>query len=166
MAGAMTATSGTGDPIGQGMKDKLFLHHVAEEGYAEIQLGLLAVRKSSDEGVKRFAQKMITDHAMLNDSMRPLADSMGVKQPTHMGKKAQAEYDKLTALTGDDFDKEYLAYMVKDHHMDLREFEDEDETAVDSTLKSTVDKGLQTVQKHTRIVDQLAQSKGLPVPGR
>ena len=42
-----------------------------------------------------------------------------------MSKDDQASYDKLSKLSGDDFDKEYLTLMVKDHHQDMKEFREE-----------------------------------------
>jgi putative membrane protein len=161
MAGAMAGTAGTNDPEGQGMRDKLFIHKAAEGGMAEIQLSQLAVQKSSSDEVKQFAQKMVDDHTMLNDSMKPIADQMGVKPPTKLAKKDQAELDKLNGLSGDDFDKEYLAYMVKDHHSDVRDFKQEDAMAGNSDLKAAVDKGLPVIQQHTMMVDKLAKSKGV-----
>jgi len=166
MAGAMTGTTGSNDPSGQNMKDKKFVHKAAEGGMAEIQLSQLALQKAGSDDVKQFAQKMVDDHTMLNDSMKPIADQMGVKVPTKLAKKDQAEYDKLNGMSGDAFDKEYLAYMVKDHHKDLREFRQEDATAGDPALKTAVDKGTSVIQEHTQMVEQLAKSKGVTAGGQ
>jgi putative membrane protein len=166
MAGAMTGASGMNDPEGQTMKDKMFLHTAAEGGLAEVQLGQLAAQKGGSDEVKQFGQKMADEHTALNNDMKPIADTMGVRVPNKMNKKDQAEYDKLSALSGDDFDKEYLAYMVKDHHQDLREFRMEDSMVQDAALKTAVDKGLQVIRQHTMMVDKLAKSKGVATPQR
>jgi putative membrane protein len=159
MAGAMNGASGNNDPSGQAMRDKAFLKKASEGGFAEIQLGQLAAQKGGSDEVKQFGQKMVDDHMALNASMQPSADAMGVKAPTKLSKADQAEYDKLNGLSGADFDKEYLSYMVKDHHKDLRDFKDEDATVTDSGLKPAVDKGLQVIQDHTHMADQLYKSK-------
>ena len=65
---------------------------------------------------------MVDDHTKLNQEMAEVADSIGLKLPRKMDKDDQAEYDKLNSLSGEEFDKEYITYMVKDHHEDLREF--------------------------------------------
>jgi len=166
MAGAMTASPSTSESDMQSVKDKMFLRKAAEGGMAEVQLGQLAADKASSPDVKSFGQKMVTDHTALNNNMKPIADSMGVPLPKKLNKQDQAEYDKLSALTGDDFDKEYLSFMVKDHHMDLREFRQEDAAAQDPTLKVAVDNGLKVIREHTMMVDKLAKDKGLPVPQR
>lgn len=163
--GAMPGPSAGGDPTVQ-MKDKLFLRTAAEGGMAEVQMGQLAAQKGGSDEVKQFGQKMVDDHTMLNNAMKPIADSMGVRAPTKLNKKDQQEFDKLNGLSGDAFDKEYLTFMSKDHHNDLKEFKEEDMTAGDPSLKAAVDKGIQVIQQHTMMVDQLAKSKGAVVSGK
>ena len=164
MAGAMTAGSGANPD--QTVRDRMFLRKAAEGGMAEVQLGQLAAQKGSSDDVKAFGQKMVTDHTQLNNDIKPIADQMGVMLPKKLKKDDQAEYDKLSAMAGEDFDKEYLTFMVKDHHADLREFRQEDMAVQDPTLKAAVDKGLGVIREHTQMVDKLAKDKGIPVPQR
>lgn len=151
---------------GQMMKDKIFLRKAAEGGLAEVQLGQLASEKASAQDVKDFGAKMVKDHTELNDEMKPIADSMGVMLPKKLSPKDQAEYSKLSGLSGNDFDTEYLTYMVKDHHADLREFRMEAMNASDPALKAAVDKGAKVIREHTSMVDSLARSKGIALPSR
>ena len=166
MAGAMTAGSGSSATEDQAVRDKMFIRKAAEGGMAEVQLGQLAADKATSPEVKSFGQKMVTDHTTLNNDMKPIADSLGVMLPKKLKKEDQAEYDKLSALSGDDFDKEYLTFMVKDHHMDLREFRQESAVAQDPSLKAAVDKGFAVIREHTQMVDRMAREKGIRVPQR
>jgi putative membrane protein len=162
---APDSTSIPGDSA-QDMQDKAFLRKAAEGGMAEVQLGKLATEMASADDVKAFAQKMVDDHMQLNNTMAPIAQSRGVAPPKKMSKANQAESDKLSTLSGDAFDKEYIAYMVKEHHADLREFRIEATTTTDPELKAAVDKGAQVIHHHMVIVDKLAQDKGIATPGR
>jgi putative membrane protein len=146
------------------IKDKMFLRRAAESGMAEVQLGQLAAQQGASADVKTFGQKMVDDHSAYNKEMEPIADSMGVKLPTHLGKKDQAEYDKLKGLSGEDFDTEYLTAMVKAHHKDLRQFRLEAANAQDQTLKDAVVKGEKMIHQHMVMVDTLAKNKGIVVP--
>jgi putative membrane protein len=157
------AAAGSGN-TGQTMKDKMFLRKASEGGMAEVQLGQLAAEKADSADVKAFGQKMVTDHTALNNQMKPIAQSMGVMAPKRLSKEDQAEYDKLNSLSGKDFDMEYLAYMVKDHHKDLREFREESQNAADPALKDAVTKGEQVIHEHSMMVDKLAKEKGVPMP--
>jgi putative membrane protein len=150
--------------VGQVMQDKMFLRKATEGGIAEVKLGQLAAQKGSSEDVKAFGQKMVDDHTRLNNEMAQVADSMGVMLPKSMNKEDQAEYDKLNALSGNDFDMEYLSFMVKDHHKDLHEFRIEAASRADPTLRDEVVKASAVIHEHTVMVDKLARAKGIPVP--
>jgi putative membrane protein len=129
-----------------------------------VKLGQLAAQKGSSDDVKAFGQKMVDDHTKLNSEMAQVADSMGVMLPKSMNKEDQAEYDKLNALSGNDFDVEYLSFMVKDHHKDLHEFRIEAASHADPTLRDEVVKASAVIHEHTVMVDKLARAKGIPVP--
>ena len=111
--------------------DKMFVRKAAEGGLMEVQLGQLAAQKATNPDVKSFGQKMVDDHTALNNSMKPIADKMGVPVPSALNKKDQATYDMIAAKSGDDFDKAYIRDMVKDHHKDLHEFTAEEKKASD-----------------------------------
>src|SRR6202046_1051484 len=148
------------------MKDKIFLRKAAAGGLAEVQLGQLATQKAGAQDVKDFGQRMVADHTQLNNEMAPIADSMGVTLPKKLSKEDQAEYDKLNALSGNNFDMEYLSFMVKDHHKDLREFRQEAASTTDPTLQTAVANATKVIHEHTMMVDKLAREKGIPVPQR
>jgi putative membrane protein len=147
-------------------KDKTFVRKASEGGLAEVQFGQLAAQKAQNPDVKAFARKMVDDHSMLNDKMKPVAGQLGVTPASHLSKKDQAEYDKLNGLSGADFDKEYISDMVADHHKDLREFRQEAAVAADPQLKETVAGGAKVIAEHNRMADRLAQQIGVAVPGR
>ncbi|HZY73345.1 MAG TPA: DUF4142 domain-containing protein [Edaphobacter sp.] len=146
------------------MKDKMFLRQAAEGGIAEVQFGQLAAQKGGDE-VKTFGQKMVEDHGALNKEIEDVADSAGVMLPKRMNKESQAEYDKLNGLSGDAFDTEYLTLMVKAHHKDLRDFRMESASTKNQALREMVVKGQRVIYGHMVMVDKLARSKGVEVPG-
>ena len=150
--------------VGQIMQDKMFLRKAAEGGIAEVKLGQLAAQKGSSDEVKAFGQKMVDDHTKMNSEMAEVADSLGVMLPKSMNKEDQAEYDKLSALAGNDFDMEYLSFMVKDHHNDLHEFRMEAASRADPTLRDEVVKAEGVIHDHTVMVDKLARAKGIPIP--
>jgi len=150
--------------LGQVMQDKMFLRKAAESGIAEVKFGQLAAQKGSTDDVKAFGQKMVDDHTKMNLDIARVADSMGVILPKSMNKDDQAEYDKLNALSGNDFDMEYLSFMVKDHHKDLHEFRMEAASPTDPTLHDAVVKAQSVIHDNTVMVDKLARAKGVPVP--
>ncbi|WP_213803626.1 DUF4142 domain-containing protein [Granulicella sp. dw_53] len=163
---SMQDSTGAMGNTGQTMRDKMFLRKATEGDMAEIQLGKLASEKAESPEVKAFGQKMVTDHTALSEQMKPIALGMGVPPPKKLSKKDQAEFDKLSSLSGADFDNEYIAYMAKDHHKDLRDFRDEAQTAGDPVLKDAAAKGQKVIQEHTAMVDKLAKDKGIATVSR
>ncbi len=150
--------------VGQIMQDKMFLRQAAEGGIAEVKFGQLAVQKGSTDGVRSFGQKMVDDHTKMNLEMAQVADSMGVMLPKSMNKEDQAEYDKLSSLSGNDFDMEYLSVMVKDHHKDLHAFRMEAAGSADPRLHDQVVNEEGIIHEHTVLADKLARARGIPVP--
>ncbi len=136
-------------------QDKTFLTNASAGGMAEVQFGQLAAQKASNPKVKAFGQKMVTDHTMLNNELKPFADKDGVAPPSALMPEDQAEYDKLNGLSGADFDKEYIAFMMKDHDKDLADFKKEEATTQDPELKMAVAKGEKVIAQHHRMVDRL-----------
>jgi len=134
--------------------DKKFVDEAAQVGMAEVKLGQLATEKASSEDVKKFGQMMVDDHTKANDELKAFAQKKMVDLPTDLGKH-QKTYDKLSKLSGSDFDKEYMEAMVKDHKEDVSEFEKQAARGQDSELKAWAAKTLPTLQMHLQHAQDL-----------
>jgi putative membrane protein len=64
----------------------------------------------------------------------------------------------MDTMSGTDFDKAYLAMMVKDHKKDIAAFEKEAKDGEDTDVKAWAEKTLPTLKEHLKMV-QDAQSK-------
>ena len=116
---------GNGESVIQMMKDKTFLQDAAQGGMVEVQAGQMASDKATNDKVKAFGQRMVTDHTMLDNELKPFADKLGVRPESKIKPGDRAELDKLGKLSGDDFDREYVTLMMKDHAADQKEFNSE-----------------------------------------
>lgn len=140
--------------------DKMFVKKALEGSMAEVQMGQLALQKSSDDQVKQFAQKMVDDHGKMVDDMKPVAQQMGVKVPDGPSKGQIKTMDKMKGLSGDAFDQAYIKDMVKDHKEDDKEFKQEAQATQNPQLKQLVMQGDQTIEGHLQMIEQIAQTKG------
>ena len=136
-------------------QDKQFLTKASAGNMAEIKLSELAVTKASNPQVKAFARKMVADHQALGMKMKPFADAWGLTPPSGLDSEHQAIYDKLSGLSGADFDKEYMNAMEKDHHETLDLFNEEAKTTTDMKFKNAVMHGQSVVAAHTHMADDL-----------
>lgn len=140
--------------------DKTFMNNAAQGNLAEVELGKLAERKASNDAVKNFAKRMVTDHAKANEELKADLRQMTVSIPSAPDAKAQAEKDRLSKLSGAEFDKEYMNTMVQDHRKDIAEFQREASSGRDETLRSYASKTLPTLQEHLRLAEQVNSQVG------
>jgi putative membrane protein len=135
--------------------DRTFMEKAGEGGIAEVQLGQLAEQKASSQAVKDFGQRMVTDHSQASDKLKGVASSKGVTLPAGMDAKDKALYDRLSGLSGSAFDRAYMRAMVKDHKMDIAEFQRESNAGRDSDVKSFASSTLPTLQSHLSQAEQV-----------
>ena len=146
-------------------QDKTFLTTAAQSDMNEIKLSEAAVQKSNDPKVKAYAQKMITDHNMLEAKMKPFADAWGLTPPSGPDADHQTELDKLNGLSGTDFDKEYMTAMDTDHHKALDLFKQEKASTTDAKFKAAVSNGEKVVAQHTMMADKMVSKTGTATAG-
>src|SRR3954447_17890763 len=143
-----------------GASDKQFVTKAAQGGLAEVELGQLAASKGSNDAVKQFGQKMADDHGKANDELKSLAQQKNITLPTEPDAKSKAEKSRLDKLSGDAFDKAYMAHMVKDHKKDVAEFQKESTSGKDSDVKQWAGKTLPTLQDHLKMAQDTASKVG------
>jgi putative membrane protein len=134
--------------------DRKFMEKAAEGGMAEVQMGKLAEEKGQSPTVKELGKRMVDDHSKANDELKKLADEKGVTLPSDLSAEDRASYEKLSNLSGDKFDKQYLQILKKDHGKDVKEFKQAAKTVKDPELKSWVERTLPTLEEHKKLVDR------------
>src|SRR5450432_1540679 len=80
--------------------DDAFVKKAAQGGMAEVKLGQLAVDNGSNDAVKQFGQRMVTDHTKANGELKDAAAKENISVPTDINAKDQAIYDSLSKLSG------------------------------------------------------------------
>jgi putative membrane protein len=128
--------------------DQEFANKAATGGMLEVKLGELAAAKGSNPAVREFGQRMVKDHSKANDELKSLATQASVALPTALSRSEQTTYDRLSKLSGADFDKAYANDMVSDHEHDVAEFKQESTMGQNETLKSFAMRTLPTLQSH------------------
>ena len=130
------------------MADTNFILAAAQGGMTEVKLGELASTNGMRDDVKSFGQMMVKDHTAINDDMKTLAAQKGVTLPDSLDAKHQAMVDKMSALTGTEFDDAYIKGMIKAHKMDAKAFKAESASTQDADIKSFLDKSIPVVEAH------------------
>jgi putative membrane protein len=125
-------------------------------GMAEVELGKLATEKASNDDVKKFGQRMVDDHSKANDQLKQLASQKGVTVPSDLEAKDKALKDRLSKLSGTEFDRAYMKNMVRDHNKDVAEFRKESKSAKDNDLKNFASQTLPTLEDHLKQAKSIA----------
>jgi putative membrane protein len=163
VAGLAVGMCGAGFAQDTKSADKSFIKDASEGSLAEINFAKLALAKSKDPNVRKFAEKMITDHTKLIDDMKPEAMKYDVK-PSGTPLMDHATYEDLKLKSGTDFDRAYVKAMVKDHDEDLKSFIKEMNSTSDPQLKAVVEKGEKIVRGHLEMIDNIAHMGGIETP--
>lgn len=136
-------------------KDYRFVEKFARSGMEEVELGQLAQQKASNQAVRDFGQRMVTDHSKANDELRALATQKGASLPTKMSYMERSTTSHLQNESGASFDQAYVKDMVKDHKKDVKEFEKAVNDITDPDLKAWAQKTLPILQQHLQIAENL-----------
>lgn len=140
-------------------KDEKFVLKASQGGMTEVRLGELARDKASRPDVKEFGAMMATDHANANAELEAFASGRGITLSRMLDKEHQALVDRLSKLSGAEFDKEYVDEMVKDHRNDVDEFEEASKDAADPALKAWAAKTLPTLRAHLERIEAIQKQK-------
>jgi putative membrane protein len=136
-------------------KDRRFIEKAAADGTAEVALGQLAQSTADSAEVKEFGGHMVQDHGQANDELKQIAQSKGVNVPEGLDRKHQRKIKDLGKQSGADFDRRYMAEMVKDHEKDLKFFQDAANTAKDPDVRAFAEKAAQTIGGHLQMARKI-----------
>lgn len=164
-AGATAAGTTGKSTLAKG--DETILKNMAQANISEIEAGKLAQSKSSNDQVKSFAQQMIDDHTKALNDVQQLAQQKGVTLPTEPDAKHKAMATKLQAMSGDAFDKAYMAQAgVADHKKVHSMLLSDEKKAKDPDVKALASKMAPVVEQHLKSAQQMPAPKSGTTSGK
>jgi putative membrane protein len=166
----LPASAQTAQQQRSGQTSDPFITRAMQMNQAEIDLGKMAQSKTQNPRVKEYADMMVLDHSQAQEKLR---GTSGASQgQVQLSKEQQQLSDKLSRLDGQQFDKEYMAAMVKDHRQAVQIFQKEAGTGTSGTTQrqkpagansndaSIAQEMLPTLQKHLSEAEQISRSIG------
>jgi putative membrane protein len=121
---------------GQAPRDAADARRFAEQAMmankAEVRLGELAGQRAQSAAVKEFAQMMVRDHTKGLNDLKAAVKGHGIEEPAQLDAKHQGLYDRLSKLSGAEFDRAYMMAMV-DGHREVQDLLDDRATATPAT---------------------------------
>lgn len=141
-------------------QDKQFLKDLGKDSNFEIKTSQLALEKSQSADVKQYARMVVHDHNMIKSritSADKAADTSAVG-PTDMTSDNQSTVDKLSKLSGTDFDKAYIQELVKGNQNIEQEESSEAKSSTVPSVKSLAMQSASTDKKHAARAKVLAKA--------
>jgi len=132
-----------------------FLKKAAVGGIMEVEAAKIALKNAGSAEVKNFAQQMLTDHTKANKELKDLAIKKKIITPDALPAEDQIHMDAMKKMTGNAFDKHYIAMMVIDHEKTVKLFEQGKQNR-DESLKTWATNVLAVIEGHTEKAKELA----------
>lgn len=167
-----------------------FVTDAALGGMKEIQTSKIALEKSQNGEVRKFAHRMVTDHSAANMKLMHIAQAKGLDFPatntfapddpqwnnpmltgseqvkeaylltTNLPVSTYQDINRLKSLSGIEFDRAYALDMVNDHIMTVQEFELAQRDLTDPQLRQFAAETLPTLREHLQMAQRLENEVG------
>jgi putative membrane protein len=140
--------------------DQVFVDKAASGGAHEIQLGTLAKTNAASSEVRKFGDRMVTDHTTVNDWLKIAAKDAKLSVPAKVSDEDQKHIDRLSKLKGAEFDRAYMDHMIADHKGDVALFEQATKQATDGGVRAFAAKALPTLREHLEQANKIRLALG------
>ena len=133
-----------------------FASQAAVIGKAEIELGQIALKNTQDEGVRKYAERMVKDHSAADKKLKAIAAKENLQLPQSLDAEHEALKTKLQSLKGEDFDRAYVNAMAKGHDKAVALFESaSQQSQMPGELKQFAASTLPTLEQHQEMAHSL-----------
>jgi len=137
-----------------------FATKASAAGLAEVNLSSLAKDRASRAEVKHFAQHMIDDHTKANMELLQLVNAKKLRAAERMDDEHQKMHERLSGLKGEEFDRQYMTVMLKDHEEAVALFGAAAKGLDDKDLQAWAAKTLPTLRGHLDMARKAAGQGG------
>ena len=136
------------------VQDQNFAMQAATSDMFEVQSSQLALQKSRNPAVRRYAQQMIDFHTMSSQKLSTLAGQKGASTPGALDPMQQKTMADLESA-GSSFDRQYLAAQAAGHRDAAQVFRSEIASGTDPDMKALAQQTLPTIEQHLATVRRI-----------
>jgi putative membrane protein len=148
-----------GEPAKASAASTAFAATAAQDGMVEVALAGLALRKSHNNQVRQFAERMVQDYAQSNGQLDSIVKCEGLVLPTELDAKHNAAIERLDATSGNSFDRAYLKHIGEKHSRTVALFESASKSG-DPDVAAFARSGLSMLQEHQDLANNLRVAMG------
>src|SRR5262245_7404722 len=145
---------------GKALTDNEFVMKVASSGMAEVAIGKLGQEKARSADIKKFAERVVTDHSKANEELTRLARDAGITVPDRPSADHEQHVKHFSGGATKDFDKEFVNHMVQSHTGGVDLFTKASKELKNEKLRGFAEKTLPTLREHLAIAKRLQDQLG------
>lgn len=138
--------------------EKTFIQDASKANQDEIAMGRLA-QKSSNPQVKSYGDKLVADHTSVQKELESLAAAKGVTLEAYDA-TSSSEYNKLSAMTGAEFDRSFAARAAADHRKAIAMYTTALRNTHDPELRTYINNTLPHLRTHLTEAEMLERGLG------
>jgi putative membrane protein len=140
--------------------DMPFIREAASSNLMEIRLGQLAQTKATNQSVKQFGQRMVSDHTNMQNQLTSAISGGGQSFTPSLDSRHQRQISRLEGLSGAEFDRAYMTLMIRGHQEDVRNFQTQSQSARSSQVRTLASNSLPVLQQHVSLAVQVGNQVG------
>lgn len=142
-------------------QDQQFAKDAAAGNMLEVRLGEIAGDQAEDQQVKDLAKRMVDDHQSASDTLMQTARSLNIDIPQSLPDEEQQTLNRFEQMQGQEFDREYIRFMVEDHDKEVDAYRTQAEQGQNQDLKQYAEDTLPTLEEHLKQARQIGQQMGV-----
>jgi putative membrane protein len=155
---AVVALSAVGAAAAQNDPEAKFLEEAVRGDVAEVKMGELAQERGQSEGVRELGEMLVEDHSSAMKATAELAKDLNVIPPAQPTAEQTQKHDALARLSGEEFDRQFVAEMVKAHEEAVEKYEKHAESNLgDAKVREHAAELLPTLKEHLAMAQRLQQ---------
>jgi putative membrane protein len=138
-----------------------FLEDAVRGNVAEVKMGELAQQRGQSEAVREFGRVLVEDHSSALKETAELAQDLEVIPPAQPSAEQMQKHDELARLSGEEFDRQFVAEMVKAHEETIAMYEKQAESDIgDAKVRELAQELLPTLEEHLAMAESLQHGGG------
>ncbi|MGZ8398439.1 MAG: DUF4142 domain-containing protein [Gemmatimonadales bacterium] len=146
--------------------DADIVREVSTRNLLELRLADMARKKTANASVKSFAEQMRTDHLSMNKQLEALVGQNGQPFRVGLGKMEPQveEVRRLDKMSGTQFDREFMASMIRHHRDNVSYFQSTANSAQSNQVRTLLVNGLPVLRQHLSLATQVGNQVGATPP--
>ena len=116
--------------------------------------------------MKKLGQKISDERISLDGQLKTIAKSLEVGGPKGPSKKDLKLIASLQALSGAQFDEEYLKAVDKAHKQDVKDIQIEIQNTQDSSVRQAAQQIEGVLSQHLQVIEHVAQAHNIAVDAK